>query len=1530
MTDGFHGTGLPEGLPSLPTASYTLSDVCSSDLTPGITAPPPRAEAPSGPGEGLPADPSQLVTGFNFVRMVGRGGHGEVWEGRQARLGRAVAIKRLRPQVTAGGGTHDPGEALRAFRHEALTAASLDHPNIVPVYDFGIADSGEHILAMKLVRGTAWDELLEMDLEHMAPERYLSVHLPILASVCQAVAFAHSKGLIHRDLKPSQVMIGEFGETLLMDWGLAVRVADTGAPADSGVMEIPHVSVASNPAGTPAYMAPEQTTRDPSGLGVWTDIYLLGGILYQILTGRPPHLTHSAAASFERAASGAVTPPAWAASGRHVPAELDALAMEALQPSPAHRPESVRAFLARLNDYLSGATRRLESERISASVSVALLDRTLADYSGFTEALTHLGEAEALWPENPAVPRLRRQTQVEFAEAALEHGDLTLARTVVGGIDDRGVREGLQTRVEDAARVLDRQRRRLRLATTASILLPASIVVAIGMFSWRLEGARRREVAQRVRAQVAEREVAAELNYSSGLLAGSLVDQGRIAQARAVLWRIPEQARDWEWGFNAARAHQSLREYDFETIAISGDDQFAISAERSPHGGVVLALRDLESGRTLHHLARSTGRLVACRFLDPPDRVASVWESGTVLVEGVADGRVDRLDLPAANLSAVALSGDGRMVAYARGEVAVRVVEFRTGGTIGEFEFPHPGRGRPTSLLEFSPDGRFLGASNGDAAAVWDTREQRIVWELAELPWDVVTAIGFDSESIRFWFTVRTYSPGVVDLREAPGGLVYLQNPGPSGVAIAPRRGLAVVAGGPGRTASHSLASGERRGSMLLTEASDAVWVSRNEEICATTTGTAVDIWDTEDGRHQTRLVGHSEPVTLVHFMRGDRRVVTSSTDGTTRWWDARSPTDLPVFRGEAPSLQREGRHHVAIGDSNVVVRSVETGLIAGLCGGNMNRYYSVFVTPDDAEVVILGTEHDDHVVDTYSLVSRGTVGRVRLGRDVFRNFLAPGGDGVLSVSSDQRRLSLHARRTGALLRSFAPLADRCASHDFTPDGALLAVGDASGEVRVEDARSSATLWSRRVGDGAPCVVRFAGGTGRLLVLDTSLGSLIALDARTGSPLVRFETGGSRTRSFFTDAAGTRVAGVGDEGDSRIWDAASGRPVCTFRASSETTGQGTFLPGGTRMLLPSAGGFQVFDTRNGREVAAVPDKTFLQCTPDGLLLLFGEGRRSHVLRVVPWTRHGFGDAGGTFEDGFRAWRLERYRQWWIREQGSWVEGALPAARMAGSLDPHERGEAVAELLADIIDQLAPMGESTGGLLERAIVLRQAILLARASHPEVPGDGPGEEFERLAGTLALVRDPALRPLAEFALLRMAAQQATARIGRIADGGAAAQGATLLPVAKAMASLGERDAAVALLRLELAHEWTRGRSATPAEEALFGLGGSLPPRPPPGILPASPDSAEKDGPDAAARRGRLRGEYLRSVAEPPDLVALVGARWRPEFRKGPSDLRRDLDLLLGDLAREAGRAFAESTDGSAAGVRFDAMLAGSRGL
>jgi serine/threonine protein kinase len=198
---------------------------------------------------------------------------GVVYRAHDVELQRDVAMKVLR----AGA---DVPDLVRRLQREARVLAALEHPGIVPVHDVGIVD-GDAFYVMKLVRGRRLDEWA-------AEAPPLAERLRALERICETVAFAHAHGVVHRDLKPGNVMLGAFGEVLVMDWGVAKVLSDAATGAAVGTDAADGETAAGSVLGTPGYMAPEQAAGNTRAVDARTDVYALGGLLHFLIAGGPP------------------------------------------------------------------------------------------------------------------------------------------------------------------------------------------------------------------------------------------------------------------------------------------------------------------------------------------------------------------------------------------------------------------------------------------------------------------------------------------------------------------------------------------------------------------------------------------------------------------------------------------------------------------------------------------------------------------------------------------------------------------------------------------------------------------------------------------------------------------------------------------------------------------------------------------------------------------------------------------------------------------------------------------------------------------------------------------------------------------------------------------------------------------------------------------------------------------------------------------------------------------------------------------
>jgi hypothetical protein len=414
---------------------------------------------------------------FALLEKIGAGGQGEVWRAWQTSLAREVAVKRLRS-----------GGDVREFLMEAFTTAELDHPNIAPVHDLGCAEAeGEEspIIAMKLARGTPWSDLLgrEREAPNFAFEDFLARHLRVLIDVCDAVSYAHAKRVIHRDLKPHQVIVGDFGEVYLLDWGLAVSLDEEALlpRARHGVPRSHTLRTASNQTGTPAYMAPEQTAESPAKLGFHTDVYLLGAILFEIAAGYPPHAGDTASDAYRAARKNILRP-----LPENCPPELAATIRQALATDPQERHLGVAEFRAEIEGFLSGSGRRAESRKIASEAAQALQesDPAALSYAELSEWRGRLERALQLWPENAEAADLRRLALAAQARKAVDAGDLLFAESLASALDrDDPERAAILERIAAARRQMERERRQRVAALIASVLLLVALAAGGALFA---------------------------------------------------------------------------------------------------------------------------------------------------------------------------------------------------------------------------------------------------------------------------------------------------------------------------------------------------------------------------------------------------------------------------------------------------------------------------------------------------------------------------------------------------------------------------------------------------------------------------------------------------------------------------------------------------------------------------------------------------------------------------------------------------------------------------------------------------------------------------------------------------------------------------------------------------------------------------------------------------------------------------------------------------------------------------------------
>ena len=305
---------------------------------------------------------------YHFIRSIGFGGMKGVLLVRDTDTDREVAMA-IMPDFR-----ERPRQDLERFVGEALLTARLEHPNIVPVHDIGIDNSGSPFFTMKYLRGQSLAQLLarmkQGDSEML--EKYtLYRRLQIFQRVCNAVDFAHSRHCCHLDIKPGNVNIGDFGEVVVLDWGLASPLDDRGRALLSGDRRAK---------GTPGYMPPEFLSPETAEkVGVASDIYSLGGVLYALLALVSPLADCDQEEKLRRTASGEIPPPSQAAPpGWHVPASLEAVCRKAMALRPADRYRNVTELRQEIVAFISGYAPRAEHASWLRRAALFLMRNRLA------------------------------------------------------------------------------------------------------------------------------------------------------------------------------------------------------------------------------------------------------------------------------------------------------------------------------------------------------------------------------------------------------------------------------------------------------------------------------------------------------------------------------------------------------------------------------------------------------------------------------------------------------------------------------------------------------------------------------------------------------------------------------------------------------------------------------------------------------------------------------------------------------------------------------------------------------------------------------------------------------------------------------------------------------------------------------------------------------------------------------------------------------------------------------------------------
>jgi eukaryotic-like serine/threonine-protein kinase len=1070
-----------------------------------------------GVGEALPEavvteQPGDRIGRYKLLEKIGEGGHGVVYMAEQAEpIRRRVALKVIKLGM-------DTKQVVARFEAERQALALMDHPNIAKVLDAGATDTGRPYFVMELVRGIQITEYCD---HHNLPTKE---RLDLFIQVCHAVQHAHQKGIIHRDLKPSNVLVTR------LDGRPVPKVIDFGIAKATGqqlLTEKTLFTAFQQFIGTPAYMSPEQAEMSGADIDTRSDIYALGVLLYELLTGQVPFERQDLMqAGFD---------------------EMRRLIREQDPPRPSTRLSSLSA------EDLTAVAKRRDAE---------------------PPKLIHLVRGDLDWIVMKCLEkdRARRyETTSGLADDLLRH---------LGN-------EPVSARPPSGFYRLQKMVRRNTLAFAAAAAVVTALTLGIIASTWQAVRATRaerqqerlyREAVAAKKAETAakkdavrEKEAAEYQAYVANIAtAGALMSAGEVRPARQHLSMCPERFRNWEWRYVDSSGDRSLR-------VIKGPAGGNCAATYSPDGsriatgwgnGSIWVLNGV-TGESILEWSGHRARVGAVAYSPDGKRIATAsggagWQPGdnSARIWDASTGKQLTLLQHGASVNSVAWSQDGTRLVTAAGlwgreeDNSVRIWDAETGR---ELLCLRAGNGAVVSAA-FSPDGRRIVTGEwANTGRVWDAVSGEQLLVLNGGPAEVLYSVGFSRDGTHI-ISGSTGSRSVHVWDAATGKELFrLQGHQSSVNSVAfSHDGQRIVAGEAGvalrvwdvaaRTPLHLLFGHTAGISTVAFSPDDSRMVSASRD------GTA-RVWHGEAGWAFPVLRGHKGTVCCAAFSPDDSRIVTAcsswanTSDRTAKIWDAHTGEVIQVLRGHTDSVNSAAfdpsgmRIVTASDDQTVRVWDAATGAQRLELRGHKGDISCAEFSPDGRRIVTASggfysrpplSHGSDHTVRIWDAIT---------------------GAELLVISSPDTRI-------------------HCAA--FSPDGTKLAI--ATGV--YEKKSGSAQVWDAVAGR---CLMTLSGHkhvvfsvawdrTGSRIITASWDGTARIWDSRSGKEVLQlWEHDGWVHRAAFCPD-GSRVVTASNDKTVRVWDAVTGMQLLVLREHSSDVNFAEFSHDGTRIVSCSTDG----------------------------------------------------------------------------------------------------------------------------------------------------------------------------------------------------------------------------------------------------------------------------------------------------------------------------------------------------------------------
>jgi eukaryotic-like serine/threonine-protein kinase len=964
-----HGGDISKSLHSFGEARRVFESLGGA-LSPGNREKPPEEPPPVGEKKPLDEVNAQLITeetpGRYTIRYEhGRGGIGKVFVAFDEHVGRDIAVKELLLEPSKG----TPGtparlgtEAAARFLREARITGQLEHPSIVPVYEIGRHATGKLYYTMKMVRGKTLLEAIQ-DCASLSKRLKLLSHFVNLGN---AIAYAHSRGVLHRDIKPQNVMIGEFGETVVLDWGLAkpkgaVGIEDSRFRKEMALLKDAAAgkSVDGEAIGTPEYMPPEQAWGELEQIDERSDVYSLGAVLCALLTGKPPFEGDSpfeVIGKVQKYSEGKLTLTPVHSEEEALPPELWAIVEKALAPRREKRYSSAKELVTEVEAYLEG-------KRVGAYQygSWEILKLFISRHKAATAAVTGvlatvllagmligLAYQEAVKNELEAKKNLAEAFIKEARSAEQNHerahaaAYFAAARKNWDRLDARvGVVEN-----EDQAVFPDLRIKGHKGRVTSVAFSPDGKTLASGGYDKTLRWWDVATGKELLPSTEHESEVHTLAFSPDGALLASGARDGTL-----YLWRpstkesvlriqahteavqavafspdgktVASGGRDtavrlWDAASGNEKRHLRGHEKPVSSLAFSHDGRFLASSGDDE----TVRFWDLSSGMERAKGIGHEGPVRSIAFSPDGKLLASGGRDKRVFLWRVPTGeKVGEMSRHEGSIQSVGFSHDGTLLATGGYASIVRLFEVATGEEVARVG----GHDGPVHALAFSPDGtRFASGSQDCTVRLWKLPSKRSVFKLGGQE-EFILALAFSPDGKALVFSRRDNT--IRRLDAVTGDLVWqFEKPALtfSCLAFSPDGKLLALGGRETLLRLLDAATGKEEAALPGSQGRfrSLAFSPDGRLLASGSHDHTIRLWDMSLRVEKARLSGHGDRVNSVAFSPDGRVLASGSEDQTVRLWDtergketacltAQGPVNAVAFSPDGKSLASASKERV-------------------------------------------------------------------------------------------------------------------------------------------------------------------------------------------------------------------------------------------------------------------------------------------------------------------------------------------------------------------------------------------------------------------------------------------------------------------------------------------------------------------------------------------------------------------------------------------------------------------------------------------